>query len=40
LICPGVVEKIEDRNQDIQHVTALQYKEEEFLGMRESGLHQ
>lgn len=35
LICPGVVEKIEDGDQDIQHVTALQDKEEEFLGMRE-----
>lgn len=35
LICPGVVEKIEDRDQDIQHITALQDKEQEFLGMRE-----
>lgn len=35
MICPGVIEKIEDGNQDIQDVTALQDKEEEFLGMRE-----
>lgn len=32
LICPGIVEEVEDGDQDVQHVAALQHKEEEFLG--------
>jgi hypothetical protein len=35
LICAGIIEEVEDGDQDIQHITALQHKEEEFLGARE-----
>lgn len=32
LIRSGIVEEVEDGDQDVQHVAALQHKEEEFLG--------
>lgn len=31
MIRSGIVEEVEDGDQDVQHITALEHKEEEFL---------
>lgn len=31
MIRSGIIEEVEDGDQDVQHITALEHKEEEFL---------
>lgn len=31
LVSPGIIQIVENRHQNIQHITALQNKEQEFL---------
>lgn len=31
LISSGIIQVVENRHQDVQHITALQNKEQEFL---------
>lgn len=38
LICSGIIEEIENWHQDIQNITTLQHKEEEFLKERDEKL--